>query len=289
MAIDKHLFDFIIELHNQKQFEKCKSVLDMGDQDISVIYSYAKQKLINSNIKFEDEFLEKYLTQEKPRLQSSYLWKMLGFEKTHRLDIFYSERKKDDKENFIHHNLNNQISASADKYDLVTDFGNNEHPFNVAQTYKNMHQLTNKNGLMLISQQYIFGNGFYNFDPSFFENIAATNEYKIIYSFMTIYNNVMNLNTPIEPKILKIFNFSTIDSITLNYFFKKETDKDFIFPNQGFGKELKKNNIYLPIIERNEFNYSRSYLPTNVEELGLKILLKTIIKKIKKKLKLKIF
>ena len=33
------------------------------------------------------------------------------------------------------------------KFDLVTDFGNNEHVFNVGQAYKNMYQLCKKKWL----------------------------------------------------------------------------------------------------------------------------------------------
>ena len=37
----------------------------------------------------------------------------------------------------------------ADKYDLVTDFGNNEHAFNIAEAYKTTHKLCKKDGLIL--------------------------------------------------------------------------------------------------------------------------------------------
>ena len=67
------------------------------------------------------------------------------------------------------------------KYDIVTDFGNNEHPFNVVRSFTNMHKLCKENGLLIIYQSLFKGNGYFNFDFSFFESIAAVNNYSILF------------------------------------------------------------------------------------------------------------
>ena len=46
------------------------------------------------------------------------------------------------------------------KYDIVTDFGNNEHPFNVVESFTNMHKLCKENGLLIIYQSLFKGNGY---------------------------------------------------------------------------------------------------------------------------------
>ena len=66
------------------------------------------------------------------------------------------------------------------KYDLVTDFGNNEHPFNFIEAFITMHKLCKEKGYLMISQNIFKGNGFVNFDISFFENFAAVNNYSIL-------------------------------------------------------------------------------------------------------------
>ena len=93
-----------------------------------------------------------------------------GFKETHRLDIekLSRDNKKDEENCFIadlNYPVNEQLNLN--QYDLVTDFGNNEHPFNVAESYRSMHSLTKQNGYMFVAQNYINGNGFYNFDFPF--------------------------------------------------------------------------------------------------------------------------
>ena len=69
-----------------------------------------------------------------------------------------------------------------EKYDLVTDFGNNEHPFNFIEAFITMHKLCKEKGFLMIHQGLFKGNGFVNFDISFFENYAAVNNYSIKHS-----------------------------------------------------------------------------------------------------------
>ena len=66
----------------------------------------------------------------------------------------FLHNKKDEK-TFIadlNYPVNEQLNLN--QYDLVTDFGNNEHPFNVAESYRSMHSLTNKMVTCLLPSLY---------------------------------------------------------------------------------------------------------------------------------------
>ena len=99
--------------------------------------------------KFEKTLLHAKTFPTRPRLSSSFLWKILGFQKCDRLDLIKIERIENDPvDNFYKIDLNYPLEnqAKIEQYDLVTDFGNNEHPFNVIESYKSMHKLCKKNG-----------------------------------------------------------------------------------------------------------------------------------------------
>lgn len=74
-----------------------------------------------------------------PRTSTKEFWKLLGFTNTVCLDINGQHDSIYCDLNFPFDDINH-----IGKYDLVTDFGNNEHPFNVVEAYKTMHKLCKK-------------------------------------------------------------------------------------------------------------------------------------------------
>src|SRR3989338_4123011 len=46
------------------------------------------------------------------------------------------------------------------KFDLVTDYGTNEHVFNTAEAYRTVHRLCKENGLIIVMQAVFRGNGY---------------------------------------------------------------------------------------------------------------------------------
>ncbi len=80
--------------------------------------------------------------------------------------------------------LNKNISKTYNfnqKYDLVINNGTGEHIFNQYALFLNSHNLTKINGIMLNILPFIdwINHGFYNFNPIFFADLAASNNYKI--------------------------------------------------------------------------------------------------------------
>jgi len=284
MALDQKILHLSCELYKRGFFKNIKSVIDMGDQDLNINFEQLKKNLEFLNIKDLDGILnqaKKY--PERPRLSSSFLWKILGIENTDRLDLIKLERVKEDSlNNFFKVDLNypleDQIKFTP--YDFVTDFGNNEHPFNVVESYKSMHKLCKENGFMLIHQGIFGGNGFYNFDISFFENLAAVNDYSCLYSSLAFAKKDHFFSTPVDRSYFKMVDIKNIDVIEIIYIFQKKSNKDFVYPYQGSGKSIENSEYYTNKLNTVNSFPSRMYIPNSYNDLSLT----TFIKYLKNKL-----
>ena len=80
-----------------------------------------------------------------------------------------------------------------------------------AQAYENMFNLCKVDGHMWISQSLYGGNGFYNFDPSFFEGMAAANNLGVIYSaFVVNIEPYKQFFMPCDKEMLKGINLNKV-------------------------------------------------------------------------------
>ncbi len=292
MALNLNILQLSCELHKKGFFKNLKSVIDMGDQDLNLSYEELKNSLNFLNIDELNKTLSYAKTfPQRPRLSSGFLWKTLGLERADRLDLIKLDRiKTDPTDEFFKVDLNfpleNQIKF--DQYDLVTDLGNNEHPFNVVESYKSMHKLCKKNGFLLIQQGIFGGNGFYNFDISFFENLAAVNNYSCLYSSLVFFKkNKKNyfFSTPVDKSYFDMVDLNNIDEIEVVYIFKKNTESEFLYPYQGSGKSFKNSEYYINQFHTINSFPSRTYLPKSYNDLSLRNLLKFFLNKILKKIK----
>ncbi|MBI3252243.1 MAG: hypothetical protein HYZ52_02840 [Candidatus Omnitrophica bacterium] len=113
----------------------------------------------------------------QPRCSSRVFYRFLGFQKYNCVDL-------NQEHGAVSLDLNHPLQDSSlfSQFDLVTDHGCNEHVFNTGEAYRTMHRLCKPGGIILIDQSVWEGNGYYLYDLSFFEGLAAANSYKIIYS-----------------------------------------------------------------------------------------------------------
>ena len=278
LLILKKIFDYIKE----KKFENIKTALDFGDQDLNMsfedlIENFKKNKVIYKEKKFEA--LKEF--PKRPRVPSSTLWLTLGFIEADRVDITKISRRQENiadgtvYEMDLNYKLNKENMSK--KYQLVTDFGNNEHVFNLGEACE-------KNGLIWTIQNLYGANGYYNFDLSYFEAMAASNQYLIEDSFMIIKKfNTMKL-MPIDDNVFKNNDLNNLDEIQVSYLFRKQNDDSFKFPYQGLGDTPIRDKFY-KLINNTEVKYDlkRFYIPRKVDQINTKVLLNEIIKRIKKK------
>ena len=172
-----------LELHNLGYFKNSKKVIEIGSQelhlkknDLKELYDYA-----GLDSKIIDSFPNIDNYPKSPKCSAKYFYQSLGFEEYKSIDI-------NSEHGAIKFDLNKpfQDSSLFNKFDLVTDHGSCEHVFNISECYKTIHNLTKKNGYIVIAQGLLKGNGYFLFDKSFVDGIAAANNYKIIFSSYTI-------------------------------------------------------------------------------------------------------
>ena len=151
--------------------------MDLGSQTSSInssfISSLIDQKFKLNNIQKEN--LEN-LKNKNDFVTKDY-FQSIGFRDYKSIDIngAYDSYQFD---------LNKNISKTYNfnqKYDLVINNGTGEHVFNQYALFLNSHNLTKIDGIMLNIVPFIdwINHGFYNFNPIFFADLAASNNYKI--------------------------------------------------------------------------------------------------------------
>jgi len=126
------------------------------------------------------------------------------------------------------------------KYDVVTDHGTNEHVFNTPEAFRTMHRLCKVGGIFIVSQVMYRGNGYYAYNPSFFERMAAANNYKILFSSYNIVAHTWTSNgspnqfhVPISEDLIDTLDWSKIREIGINFVCQKQSDADFCYPSQA--------------------------------------------------------
>ena len=165
---------------------ECKDIIstngpkavDLGSQTSSINDVFVKNLLDNN--KTIDGIQKKNLdnlSNSKSFTTEDY-FKSVGFKEYKSIDI-------NGAYNSLQFDLNKNISETYsynEKYDLVINNGTGEHIFNQYALFLNFHNLTKLNGIMLNILPFIdwINHGFYNFNPIFFADLAASNNYEII-------------------------------------------------------------------------------------------------------------
>ena len=167
----------VIECKNKISNNSPKAV-DLGSQTSSINNIFVKN-LLNNN-KILDSTQKKNLdnlSRSKSFATEDY-FNSVGFKEYKSIDI-------NGAYNSLQFDLNKNISETYsynEKYDLVINNGTGEHVFNQYALFLNFHNLTKLNGIMLNILPFIdwINHGFYNFNPIFFADLAASNNYEII-------------------------------------------------------------------------------------------------------------
>ncbi len=167
----------VLECKNMIAKDKPKAI-DLGSQTASIDSIFIKN-LIDQNKPLDDlqKKALKKLSNKKNFTTKDY-FNSIGFNEYKSIDIngAYESFQFDLNKNiFEHYNFDQ-------KYDLVINNGTGEHVFNQYSLFLNFHNLTLVNGIMLNILPFIdwINHGFYNFNPIFFADLAASNGYKII-------------------------------------------------------------------------------------------------------------
>ena len=278
-----------LELHNLGYFKNSNSVIEIGSQelhlkkeDLKELFEYAGLK---SNLVEEYPNINNW--PERPRCSAKYFYESLGLKEYHSIDI-------NGDYGAIVHDLNKPFEDKSkfNKFDIVTDHGACEHVFNIAECYRTMHNLAKPGGYIIIAQAVLKGNGYFTFDESFFEGIAAANNYNIIFnSYLlnpgskTKSGSSHEFHIPRHRELFNVLDFSKLEGLGIYGVLQKTKEDEFKIPYQGkFMKEVYNisggfNRFY----SKEPMGYT--YVPSStleVEAAPFRFLIKALIIKIRK-------
>ena len=225
-------------------------IVDLGVQTPTFNHNLI-DKILSDNL-FEKQSItdlrkikNKLIRNEK--ITSTDFFKAIGFKKYTSIDI-------NEVNNSLPFDLNEVIEEKynfKEKFDLVINNGTGEHVFNQYSLFKNIHNLCDKNGIMLHILPFIdwINHGFYSFHPISFGDLAAANNYKVMKisfanrygSEVSINNDPIHLYAQIKPKdqnseIYKLIEYSKKflgKNILVICILKKIDNNQFKVPLQG--------------------------------------------------------
>lgn len=256
MAMKIGLMSLALEMRINGCFKNINSVFDLGTQTLHIDYDNLQNLLKLGNFKFDKEkfkILKKF--PKGKRLSTKLYWETLGVKKYYCSDI--------NKKSKYYVDLNYPLGKNlkGKQYDLVTDFGNNEHVFNIAEAYNTMLKLCKKDGYIWIYQSVTNGNGYFNFDISFFEAFAAANKLGVVYSAYVVHTgDYKQYLIPCDKNLLNAIDLSKTESICITYIFKKKIEKKMDYFYQYSADDLKK--VYCTHFLTNNFPTERYYIPS---------------------------
>jgi SAM-dependent methyltransferase len=240
MGVDKTAVELTIDLYNKGHFNGFKSVIELGSQDLHFGNRNILRDLLIKNLPMPAENIRKayndsLITATQDDYSTEWLYKLLGFTE-------YSAIDGDGKFNAHVWDLNFPVPRKHwGKYDLVTNHGTTEHVFNVLQVNKSIHDLTKPGGVMIhiLPFQGNIDHGFYNYQPTFFKDIAYENDYEIIRCDATLFKigDKTGRFSKIIPydreKFTKLYRTLTNYEVNLHVAMRKRTASEFKIPFHG--------------------------------------------------------
>jgi len=253
MAHAKPTIQLILNLYKRGYFANFKSVIEIGSQDLNFQPRTNLFELIRGELSLDTNYLEHVFSEALRKstpddFSPDWLFKLLGFQEYYCVDA-------DGRHDAFIWDLNVPIPVDQrGRYDLITNNGTSEHVFNISQIFKNIHDLAHAGSIMLhmLPFQGYIDHGFYNYQPSFFEDMAYENRYEIIEKFVIISKaedaaESAQIIPYSKDTFVDIYKRDKDSDALLYYALRKQNNKDFRIPFQG---------IYDPLLLT---NYRKSF------------------------------
>jgi SAM-dependent methyltransferase len=276
-----------LELSKLGLLEGTNKIAEMGSQELHLAALDLEEmiKMAGLNNFQKNKFPDIDNWPNSPRCSAKSFYQFLGIKEYVSMDM-----NKEHGSISLDFNLPLEDTSLYSQFDLVTDHGACEHAFNIAETYRTMHRLCKPNGLIVIAQSLWGGNGYFLYDESFFDGIAAANNYKIIFNSYVIAADSKTPNgsdnqfhVPLNRDLLKTIDLSKT-SIGVYVVLQKQDKSDFKFPYQGQYLAKKQGHFgFNRIYHQNPL--SSSFLPeAKITALSGRDLLKELFRRIKSRI-----
>lgn len=132
----------------------------------------------------------------------------------------------------------NQPITLGREFDVVYNGGTAEHVFNVWQFFKTVHDHTARGGVMIHGAPFTgwIDHGFFNFNPTFFWDLAAANGYIIQLFLYTELTPLKIIRIPQREQLEEMAKDGQIGTNSHIYavFKKPDESRPFITPQQGY-------------------------------------------------------
>jgi hypothetical protein len=124
------------------------------------------------------------------------------------------------------------------RYQLVTNHGTTEHLLNQFNSFKMVHDLAAKGGLIMHALPFLsyVDHGYFTYQPNLFIDLARTNGYELLGMWLNIDKNLTHL-IPWERGLEKHLQIEKSDSLLL-VLFRKSLDEKFSVPFQAVYEHL---------------------------------------------------
>ena len=246
MAITSYLYQILISLKKKELISsgKTNSILEIGEQNWygDVSFQDLRKTIDNySNRKSKDILLGK-LNEITALIKLGKEPKSFAFDtaKLFYKAIFdYNEYLALDLQgtkHSINFDLNNEYK-DVKKYDVVTNIGTSEHIFNQLAVFKTIHNSVRAEGFIIhqLPGQGYYDHGFYNYQPTFFFDLAQANNYFMIGFWMYDNNKEELINIHNRENYVKLFTRENHPTYYDNIVIYKSSDKkveEFKLPTQ---------------------------------------------------------
>ena len=276
-----------LELSKLGLLEGINKIVEMGSQELHLTALDLEEmiKMAGLNNFQKNKFPDIDNWPNSPRCSAKSFYQFLGIKEYVSIDM-----NKEHGSISLDFNLPLEDTSLYSQFDLVTDHGACEHAFNIAETYRTMHRLCKPKGLIVIAQSLWGGNGYFLYDESFFDGIAAANNYKIIFNSYVIATGSKTPNgsdnqfhIPLNRDLLKTIDLSNAN-IGVYVVLQKQDKSDFKFPYQGQYLAKKQGHFgFNRIYHQNPL--SSSFLPeAKITALSGRDLLKELFRRIKSRI-----
>lgn len=124
-----------------------------------------------------------------------------------------------------------------ERFDVVVNIGTGEHVFNVHQFYKTAHDLTAAGGLMIHTAPCNGwpNHGFYNFQPTFFFDLARSNNYELLVMVLGRVQPFQYVQVQSQDQVVALMAENKVpdQSMIAVVFRKSQVPAEFAIPMQG--------------------------------------------------------
>ncbi len=228
MGMTKEIISILKKIKQEELFINNNAALDIGSQDIVGLNFQEYTELIE----YEDNVAKTEF--EKKRVSTKIIYDYLGFSDYMSIDL-------DEHIYSLKYDLNEPITEINKQFSLIYNGGTSEHIFNQSMLFENIHNLCEKDGLMLhlVPSQGSFEHGFFCYHPYLFFKMAQINNYSIegVWGFDIINDCCEPLDLTYE-HMYNNFSMDVKDGdnsvILLIVLMRKNTNELFKIPNHKY-------------------------------------------------------